>query len=117
MELSFSLLFIGILSLAVGSVLGYLTRQSIAKKQLGTAEGKVNKMLTDAEAQAQSTLLEAKNKAVEALEEVKKDEKKRQEQIFRLENRITRGKFGPKAGRSRSRKKYSHQKSGRNQKN
>lgn len=88
MELSFSFLFIGILSLAVGSVLGYFARQSIAKKQLGTAEGKANKMLADAETEAQSILLEAKNKAVEILEEAKKEEKKRQEQIFRLEKRI-----------------------------
>ena len=88
MELSFSLLFIGILSLAVGSVLGYLARQSIAKKQLGTAEGKMNKMLTDAEAEAQSILLAAKNKAVEVSEEAKKEEKKRQEQIFHLEKRM-----------------------------
>ena len=88
MELSFSLLSIGILGLAVGSVLGYFARQSIAKKQLGTAEGKMNKMLIDAEAEAQSTLLAAKNKAVEVLEEAKKEEKKRQEQIFRLEKRI-----------------------------
>ncbi|OGI25139.1 MAG: ribonuclease Y [Candidatus Moranbacteria bacterium RBG_13_45_13] len=88
MELSFGLLFIGILSLAVGSVLGYLARQSIAKKQLGTAEGKVNKMMTEAESEAQSTLLAAKNKAVEILEEVKREEKKRQDQIFRHEKRI-----------------------------
>jgi len=88
MELSFSLLFIGILSLAVGSVLGYFARQSIAKKQLGTAEGKMNKMLTDAEAEAQSILLAAKNKAVEVSEEAKKEEKKRQEQIFHLEKRM-----------------------------
>jgi len=88
MELSFSLLFIGFLSLAVGSVLGYFARQSIAKKQLGTAEGKMNKMISDAGAEAQSTLLEAKNKAVEILEEAKRDEKKRQEQIFRLEKRV-----------------------------
>jgi ribonucrease Y len=88
MELSFGLLTIGVLSLAVGSVLGYLARQSIAKKQLGTAEGKANKMIQDAEAEAQATLLASKNKAVEILEEVKKDEKKRQDQIFRLEKRL-----------------------------
>ena len=69
MELSFGLLAVGILALAAGSVLGYLARQSIAKKQLGTAEGKVNKMLKDAESQAQDTLLAAKNKAVEVLED------------------------------------------------
>ena len=88
MELSFGFLLIGVIGLAAGSVLGYLARQSIAKKQLGTAEGKVNKMLKDAESKAQDTLLTAKNKAVEVLEEVKLEEKKRQEQIFRLEKRI-----------------------------
>jgi ribonucrease Y len=88
MELSFSLLFIGVIGLVAGSVMGYLARQSIAKKQLGTAEGKVNKMLNDAEAEAQATLLASKNKAVEMLEEAKKEEKKRQEQIFRLEKRL-----------------------------
>jgi ribonucrease Y len=88
MELSFGLLLIGIIGLGIGSVMGYLARQSIAKKQLGTAEGKVNKMLNDAEAEAQATLLASKNKAVEMLEEAKKDEKKRQEQIFRLEKRL-----------------------------
>jgi ribonucrease Y len=88
MEFSFGLLFIGILSLAVGSILGYFARQSIAKKQLGTAEGKINKMTQEAEDKARNVLLEAKNKAVEVLEEVKKDEKTRQEQIFRLEKRL-----------------------------
>jgi len=88
MELNLSLLFIGILSLAVGSILGYFARQSIAKKQLGTAEGKVDKMLTEAKTEAQSILLASKNKAVEILEEAKKEEKRRQEQIFRLEKRI-----------------------------
>jgi ribonucrease Y len=88
MELSFGLLFIGIIGLVAGSVMGYFARQSIAKKQLGTAEGKINKMLNDAEAEAQATLLASKNKAVEILEETKKEEKKRQEQIFRLEKRL-----------------------------
>ena len=88
MELSFGLLAIGVLSLAAGSTLGYLARQSIAKKQLGTAEGKINKMTKDAEAEAQAILLASKNKAVEILEETKKEEKARQDQIFRLEKRL-----------------------------
>ena len=88
MELSIGLLFIGILSLSVGSVLGYFARQSIAKKQLGTAEGKMNKMVEEARAEAEETLLASKKKAVEVLEEAKKEEKKRQEQIFHLEKRL-----------------------------
>jgi ribonuclease Y len=88
MDFSFGLLIVGIFSLAVGSVLGYFARQSIAKKQLGTAEGKINKMTVEAEEKARTALLDAKNKAVEILEDAKKDEKKRQEQIFRLEKRL-----------------------------
>lgn len=88
MELSLGLLSIGILSLAIGSVLGYFARQSIAKKQLGTAEGKMKKMLEDAKAEAEAALLASKEKSVEILEEAKKEERKRQEQIFRLEKRL-----------------------------
>ncbi|MDI6777800.1 MAG: ribonuclease Y [Patescibacteria group bacterium] len=82
------LLFIGILSVAAGSVLGYFARQSIAKKQLGTAEGKANRIMEDAKAEAEASLLASKKKAVEILEESKKEERKRQEQIFRLEKRL-----------------------------
>ena len=88
MEFSFGLLFIGILALAAGSVLGYFARQSIAKKQLGTAEGKINKMTQEAEEKSRLSLIEAKNRAVEVLEEAKKEEKQRQEQIYRLEKRL-----------------------------
>jgi len=88
MELSLGLLFIGILSLAVGAMLGYFARQSIAKKQLGTAEGKMDKMVKDAKAEAEAALLASKKKSVDILEEAKNEERKRQEQIFRLEKRL-----------------------------
>jgi ribonucrease Y len=88
MVLSLNLLLIGILSLAIGSVMGYFARQSIAKKQLGTAEGKVNKMMEEAKAEVEANLLASKKKSVEILEEAKKEERKRQEQIFRLEKRL-----------------------------
>lgn len=88
MELSLGLLFVGILSLAVGAMLGYFARQSIAKKQLGTAEGKMNKMVEDAKAEAEAALLASKKKSVDILEEAKNEERKRQEQIFRLEKRL-----------------------------
>ncbi len=88
MELSIGFLFIGILGLAIGSVLGYFARQSIAKKQLGTAEGKANKMIEEAKEKAEAALLASKKKSVEILEETKEEEKKRQEQIFRFEKRL-----------------------------
>lgn len=87
MESGISVLVVAV-ALLVGASVGYMIRQSIAKKQLNTAEGKVGKMVEDAEKKAQETVLEAKNKAVEILEEAKKKEKAREDQILRLEQRL-----------------------------
>lgn len=88
METGLVALLVGFLMLSIGSVLGYLFRQTIAKKQLTTAEGKVEKMLEEAEKKAQETTLEAKNKALEILDEAKKKERERENQIMRLEQRL-----------------------------
>lgn len=77
-----------VLSLAIGSTLGYFARQTIAKKQLSTAEGKVNKMVEEAEKKSQEIMLESKNKAVAILEEAKNKEKERENQIIRMEERL-----------------------------
>jgi ribonuclease Y len=79
---------VGFLSLAIGAILGYIARQSIAKKQLTTAEGKASKIIDEADKKSQETLLEAKNKAVGILEEAKKKEQERENQILRLEERL-----------------------------
>lgn len=71
-----------------GSVLGYLVRQNLAKKQLSTAEGRAAKMLAEAEAAVREITLEAKNKAVEILEVAKKNEQAREEKLVHQENRI-----------------------------
>lgn len=88
MGTSFSAFIVGFLALLIGSVLGYLVRQAIAKKQLSTAEGKVEKMLEEAEKRSQETTLEAKKKALEILDEAKKKERERENQIMRLEQRL-----------------------------
>ncbi len=88
METNFTALIVGFLTLSIGSVLGYLARQTIAKKQLSTAEGKVEKMLEEAEKKAQETNLEAKKRALEILDEAKKKERERENQIMRLEQRL-----------------------------
>lgn len=89
MELgSITALAVGFLSLAGGSILGYYLRQTIAKKQLSTAEGKASKMLEEAEKNAQEILIESKGKAVNILEEAKKKEQERETQIIRQEERL-----------------------------
>ena len=74
--------------LGAGSVLGYLVRQNLAKRQLSTAEGRAEKMMAEAEVAVKEITLEAKNKAVEILEEAKKDERSREEKLLLQEQRI-----------------------------
>ncbi|MFA7319132.1 MAG: ribonuclease Y [Parcubacteria group bacterium] len=83
-----STVIVGFLGLAIGSIAGYLTRQSIAKKQLHTAEGRATIILDDADKKTKELLIEAKNKAVTILEEAKKKEQERENQIMRMEERM-----------------------------
>jgi len=79
------LLFIGILFLTIGSVLGYYARQSIARKQFGTLEEKIQKKIVGAKNEAQAILAEAKTKASRVLERVKRDIGQRQEGLLQAE--------------------------------
>ena len=88
MEISLTILIVCVLSLAIGSVLGYFTRQTIAKRQLHTAEGKASNLLESAEKESQEIVISAKNKAVNILEEAKKKEQERENQIIRTEERL-----------------------------
>jgi len=88
MEINLTILGIALFFMAAGSIAGYWVRQTIAKKQLHTAEGRASKTLEEAEKKSQEILLEAKNKAVNILEEAKKKEQERENQILRQEERI-----------------------------
>jgi ribonucrease Y len=88
MTISLTILIVVILALAAGSIMGYYTRQTIAKKQLHTAEGKASKIVDEAEKKSQEILIESKNKAVDILEQAKKKEQDRENQIMRMEERL-----------------------------
>lgn len=88
MSSDITLLLITVLTLSAGSVLGYLARQSIAKRQLSTAEGKAEQMTNEASKKAEDILLEAKKRSVQILEDTKRKEKEREDQILRLERRL-----------------------------
>lgn len=77
-------------SLIAGSVLGYLARQSIAKRQADTAEAKIDKLITEAKTQAQEIILKAKDKAVKALDEIKKETARREEEYRKTSQRLER---------------------------
>lgn len=89
MDNSIILLGLSMAILIAGAVLGYFTRQTIARKQLGTIEAKLNKLVSEAKDEAKETLLKAKEKSSKILEETQKEEKQRKQQLLRLEERLT----------------------------
>ena len=83
-------LMVAIGVLVLGSILGYLARQSIAKRQADTAEAKIDKLITEAKTQAQEIILKAKDKAVKALGEIKQEEIRREEEFRKTKQRLER---------------------------
>jgi len=94
MEIGLTVLITGILSLGIGSVLGYYARQTIARKQLSTAEGKALRVEEEANKKSQEIILEAKKKAVDILEDAKKKEQEKEEILRRTEARLDKKEEG-----------------------
>ena len=88
MEIGLTSLLVGIGALIIGSILGYLARQSIARRQANTAEARIEKLVNEAKAQAQEIILKAKDRAVKALDEIKREETRRQEEYRRIQSRL-----------------------------
>lgn len=78
----------GAIALLLGAGIGYFIRQSIAKNQLSTAEGRAAKIVEEAEIKAREAELEAKKQVVEILENAKKEGKEREESLNRESRRL-----------------------------
>ena len=72
---AFVLLFTGVLALFAGSILGYFARQSIAKRQIGTAEEKLHKKISQAQKEAEQILEGARTQAAQTKKELLETEK------------------------------------------
>ena len=81
----FVLLFVGVLAMLVGSILGYLARQSIAKKQIGTVEERLQKKISQAQNEAELILAEARKAASKTLGEASKEESERRGELLETE--------------------------------
>jgi len=84
------LLFVGIVILSLGSVLGYYARQSIAKKQAGTLEAKLQKKVLKAKQDAEVILSENKQKAQQILDGAQKEIDERRYEVLRTERLLLR---------------------------
>ena len=86
----FILLIIGIICLWVGSILGYYARRSLAKKQIGSLEIKIQKRLSQAKSEAEKIQLEAQQKADEIIEKARNEEKLRRQELLKTEKLLLR---------------------------
>jgi len=79
------LLIVGVLVLVLGAVLGYFARQSIAKKQAGTLEAKLQKKVLKAKEDADALVIETNKKAEQILEKTKKEVDDRRYELLKTE--------------------------------
>jgi len=81
----FTLLTLGLVALAAGSVLGYYARQSIAKKKLGTVDQKLQEKVSQARREHEEILNQAKEKSNTILQAAKREEDQTRARIFKTE--------------------------------
>ncbi|MDD5144639.1 MAG: ribonuclease Y [Candidatus Pacebacteria bacterium] len=81
----FLILGLTMVALAMGTTLGYYARQSIAKKQAGTLEAKLQKKVEKAKEDSEALQSEAKAKAEGILEKTKKEIESRRYELFKTE--------------------------------
>ena len=81
----FILLTIGIVAFAIGSILGYYARQSIAKKDYRTIEAKLQKKIAKAKEDAEKIVSKAKEKSSRIIKKAQEETYKRRSELFRTE--------------------------------
>lgn len=81
-------LIVAVISLSVGSLLGYYARQTIAKQQLGSIEEKIETLTKKAKQEAEQVIVKAKEQATEIVARTKQEELKSRNQIIYLERKL-----------------------------
>src|SRR3990167_7072688 len=84
------LLVAGVLSLAIGSILGYFARQSIARRQAGTLEQKLQKRVKEAEDQREEIISSAKTQAQGIISSAKAEQEQQRQALLKTEQLLLR---------------------------
>jgi ribonuclease Y len=79
---------IGIGTLVIGLLIGYLVRQQIGASRANSAEQRAEKMLSDAKTKEGDIILKAKEAALKVLDEAKKDEDARRRDLKEHQQRL-----------------------------
>ncbi|MDD5433563.1 MAG: ribonuclease Y [Candidatus Pacebacteria bacterium] len=82
------LIIAGVILLIFGSVLGYLARQSIAKKRKGTIEAKLQKKIEQTKQEAEGLIAQAKEKANQTIQIAQKEADDRRKEVLATERLV-----------------------------
>jgi len=109
---SFILLLVGVFALAVGAVMGYFARQSIARKRADTIETTLQKKIAHAKKSAEEKLLKAEQEANKILGQAKKDVEGQKRELFNAEKLLLKKEnvLGEKASNLEDKEKEFNQK-------
>jgi len=80
-----TLLIVGLAGLVIGSILGYLTRQSIAKKQIGSLEERIEKRIAQAKKESEIIKAEANRKSSDIIKKAREEEEARKRELSKTE--------------------------------
>lgn len=80
----------GILSLLVGVVLGYLIRKQIGTNNVNSAERNAERLLTDVKAKESEILLKARDKALQVIDDGKRESDARRKEAAQMQVRLER---------------------------
>jgi len=81
----FTLLIVGFAGIVLGAILGYLTRQSIARKQIGSLEVRIQKKIAQANKDADTITTEASHKSSEIIKKARREEEIRRKELLETE--------------------------------
>ena len=76
---------VGLLAAGAGLVVGYYTRQAIAKRRAGSIEQRIQKQVTEAKKEGEEILTKAKKEAEKAVETAEKEAGRRKESFAKTE--------------------------------
>ncbi|GBD34067.1 Ribonuclease Y [bacterium HR34] len=95
-----TLLLVGVFALLAGIVIGYLIRQQIAKKRIGTIEQKLQEKIRATKEEAQKIINQAHEKADEIIKSAKFDIEKQRKELIKMEEMLVKreGILNEKAG-------------------
>ncbi len=85
-----TLIIVITVALAVGAVLGYYARQTIARRDYKALETKVQRKISDAEKESKRLVSEAQAKAKKIIEKTKKEAEEKTEELFKREKFLLR---------------------------